>query len=84
MRGGGNVELVRTRLGDIVAPVLLIAAENDLQNVKANQGLLAGLNGQKELETVAGVKELFTQQGSVNEVIRLAGAWFKRWLVTIV
>ncbi len=81
---GGNVELVHTHLGDIVAPVLLIAAENNIENVKANQELLAGLKGQKEFEMVAGAKELLTEQQGVNEVIRLAGAWFARWLVTIV
>ncbi len=81
---GGNVELVHARLGDIVAPVLLIAAENNTENVKANQELLTGLKGQKEFETVAGVKELFNEQSSIDEVIRLAGAWFARWLVTIV
>ena len=81
---GGNVELARTHLGDIVAPVLLIVATNNTGNVEANQRLLAGLNGQKALETVPGVKNLFAEQRGVDEVVRLAGAWFKRWLVTIV
>ena len=81
---GGNVKQIRTHLGDIVAPVLLIAAENDVENVKANQQLLTGLKGQKEFQTVAGVQTLFSEQRSINEVIRLAGAWFTRWLVTIV
>lgn len=81
---GGSVGLVHTRLGDIVAPVLLIAAENDIKGVKANQQLLAELKGQKGFETVAGLQTLFSEQRGVDEVIRLAGAWFARWLVTIV
>ena len=82
---GGSVELVHnTHLGDIVAPVLLLAAENDAEGVKANQDLLVGLKGQKEFEMVAGVQALFSEQRGVDEVIRLAGAWFTRWLVTIV
>lgn len=80
----GSVGLVHTRLGDIVASVLLIAAENDTEGVKANQQLLADLKGQKEFETVAGLQALFSEQRGADEVIRLAGAWFTRWLVAIV
>ncbi len=80
----GTSNWLHTHLGDIVAPVLLIAAENDIENVKANQQLLTGLKGQKEFQTVAGVQTLFTDQQDIDEVIRLAGTWFTRWLVTIV
>ena len=81
---GGSVGLVRTHLGDIVAPVLLLAAGNNIEGMKANQQLLAQLKGQKEFETVAGLQTLFSEQRGVDEVIRLAGAWFGRWLVTII
>jgi putative phosphoribosyl transferase len=80
---GGNVGLVQTKIGDIVAAILLIGAENDTESVRANQELLAELKGQKELEVVAGVQNLFSEQHSIDEVIRLASAWFARWLVTI-
>ncbi len=78
---GGSIELASKHLGSVLAPTLLIAAENDEHAVKANQEALAALKGQKEIGTVAG--DLFADQNSVDEVIRLAGAWFTRWLVTI-
>lgn len=81
---GGTLALAREHLGDILAPVLLIAAGSDRNAVQANQDALAALKGQKEFETIAGVSALFANQRSIDEVIRLAGEWFTRWLVTII
>ena len=81
---GGAVALAREHLGDILAPVLLIAAGNDNSSVQANQDALAALKGQKEFETVAGASALFADSRGIDEMIRLAGEWFSRWLVTIV
>ncbi len=80
----GTLELAREYLGNILAPVLLIAAGNDGNAVQAHQGALAALKGQKEFETVAGASALFADQRGIDEVIRLTGEWFTRWLVTIV
>ena len=52
--------------------------------MQANQDALAALKGQKEFETIAGASALFADQRGIDEVIRLAGEWFTRWLVTIV
>ncbi len=81
---GGTLALARKYLGNILAPVLLIAAGNDGSSVQANQEALAALKGQKAFETIAGASALFTDQRGIDEVIRLAGEWFTRWLVTIV
>ena len=81
---GGTLALAREYLGNILAPVLLIAAGNDGKSVQANQEALAALKGQKEFETIAGASALFADQRGIDEVIRLAGEWFTRWLVTIV
>lgn len=79
---GGALALAREYLGNILAPVLLIAAGNDGKLVQAHQEALAALKGQKAFETIAGA--LFADQRGIDEVIRLAGEWFTRWLVTIV
>jgi putative phosphoribosyl transferase len=81
---GGTIELARAHLGAILAPVLLIAAGNDSSSVQAHQSALAALKGQKAFETVAGASTLFADQRGTDEVIRLAGEWFTRWLVTII
>jgi putative phosphoribosyl transferase len=80
---GGRADMARDYLPRVSAPVLLIAAEKDEAEVKANQDALNLLTSQKQFERVAGASSLFEDQSSVDEVARLAGQWFSRWLVTI-
>ncbi len=80
---GGRVNSARDYLPQVLAPVLFITAALDETAGKAQQDLLDLLKGEKSLEQVQGLDTLAEGSSVVEEVARLAGQWFTRWLVTI-
>jgi hypothetical protein len=67
----------------LLAPTMLIAAQNDSVSVRKNQDALEHIRGTKRLELVP-ADALFANQHTLHEVGRLAGEWFAHWLVPIV
>ena len=79
-RGGrpdlaGDAVLRRVR-----APTLLIVGGHDHGVIEPNQGAHAALGCVKELAIVQGATHLFEERGALDEVGRLAAAWFSRHL----
>ncbi len=78
---GGRPDLAE---GDVLervyAPTLLIVGGEDLDVIELNQSALMLLPGEKELTIVPGATHLFEEPGALDEVARLAAAWFARHL----
>jgi dipeptidyl aminopeptidase/acylaminoacyl peptidase len=77
---GGRPDLARPVLSRVRAPVLLIVGEYDEPVIAMNQEALDHLTGEKELVIVPGATHLFEEPGTLEEVARLASAWFTRYL----
>ncbi|HEV2364044.1 MAG TPA: alpha/beta fold hydrolase [Caulobacteraceae bacterium] len=77
---GGRPDLAGEALARAVAPTLLIVGQEDGQVIDLNRAALARLGCDKELRLVPRAGHLFEEPGTLEEVMRLAGAWFERWL----
>lgn len=76
LRGGRPDLPVRTGLGRIHAPTLLIAGSLDDRVVGINRAVYAGLRCTKQLEIIPGATHSFEEPGSLEVVARLARGWF--------
>jgi dienelactone hydrolase len=77
---GGRPDLAGEALTEIESPTLLIVGGNDPQVLQLNQSALAKLNEASSLEVVPGASHLFEEPGTLDQVARLAAAWFRRHL----
>ncbi|MGB9929195.1 MAG: dienelactone hydrolase family protein [Methanosarcina sp.] len=79
---GGRPDLAESSLIYVKAPTLLIVGGKDTQVIKLNEWALDRMNTpEKELKIVPGATHLFEEKGTLEEVARLAGEWFKRYLL---
>jgi putative phosphoribosyl transferase len=78
---GGRPDLAGPALSRVVAPTLLIVGSLDYPVIEMNREALKHLRGEKRLEIVPGATHLFEEPGTLEEVARLARAWFERYLV---
>lgn len=77
---GGRPDLAAPRLGDVRAPTLLVVGGDDGVVVDLNRDAASQLRCEHELAIVPGATHLFEEPGALDEVARLAAAWFTRWL----
>jgi len=78
---GGRPDLAVQALRRVQAPTLLIVGGEDKQVIQWNRKALAQLRcPEKELIVIPGATHLFEEPGALEEVARLAGAWFERFL----
>jgi putative phosphoribosyl transferase len=77
---GGRPDLAGPALSLVKAPTLLIVGGYDQTVIKMNQEALEKLQTEKELFIVPGASHLFEEPGTLEEVARLAAAWFQRHL----
>ena len=78
---GGRPDLAGAALARVQAPTLLIVGGDDHPVIRMNREALARLVAEAKLEIVPGATHLFEEPGTLDEVARLARAWFERWLV---
>jgi pimeloyl-ACP methyl ester carboxylesterase len=65
----------------VKAPTLLIVGAADVQVLELNRRALELLGAaEKRLEIVPGATHLFEEPGALEQVAKLATAWFKRYL----
>jgi putative phosphoribosyl transferase len=74
---GGRPDLAGNYLSQVVAPVLLIVGENDLQVLELNKSALAQLNAESRLEIVPNATHLFEEPGTLEAAALLAAQWFQ-------
>ena len=78
---GGRPDLAESALMYIKAPTLLIVGGRDTQVIDMNRWALERMVIlDKELKIVPGATHLFEEPGTLEEVARLAGEWFKKYL----
>ncbi|MBM3775543.1 MAG: hypothetical protein FJW37_10310 [Acidobacteria bacterium] len=77
---GGRPDLAAEHLESVRAPTLLIVGGEDHEVIRLNRSALARLRALKKLEIVPGATHLFEEPGKLEEVARLAGEWFERYL----
>lgn len=78
---GGRADLAGDALPAVRAPTLLIVGGEDPQVLALNRLALARMCCEHELVVVPGATRLFGEPGALDEVARLARAWFLRFLV---
>ncbi len=79
---GGRPDLAGTALHSVRAPTLLIVGGHDYTVVELNRAALTELRAAKtELAIVPGATHLFEEPGALEEVARLATAWFMHHLL---
>jgi putative phosphoribosyl transferase len=79
---GGRPDLAGPRLSEVRAATLLIVGGRDEMVLELNRDALAKLSTPAELAVVAGATHLFEEPGALEEVSRLAGDWFGRFVST--
>jgi dienelactone hydrolase len=77
---GGRPDLAAPILSQVKIPVLLIVGGNDQPVIEMNQDALTQLTSIKKLEIIPGATHLFEEPGTLDEVARLAKAWFLQYL----
>jgi dienelactone hydrolase len=74
---GGRPDLAGPALAHVEAPTLLIVGGNDTPVLRLNRQALTQLKvREKQLAVVPGATHLFEEPGALEEVARLAAAWF--------
>jgi putative phosphoribosyl transferase len=80
---GGRPDLAGDALRAVKAATLLIVGGNDEPVIGMNQTALAKLKcPAKKLVIVPGATHLFEEPGTLEEVARIAAAWFNQYLAT--
>ena len=77
---GGRPDLAMAALGSVQAPTLLIVGALDDVVIELNRKAYERLKVEKQLAIVPGATHLFEEPGTLQEVARLAAAWFRRHL----
>ena len=77
---GGRPDLAGEALPRVQAPTLLIVGGRDAPVITMNREALAQLRCEKRMEIIPGATHLFEERGTLEEVARLAIAWFERHL----
>ncbi|MDR3491148.1 MAG: dienelactone hydrolase family protein [Gammaproteobacteria bacterium] len=77
---GGRPDLAGVSLSHVQAPTLLIVGGNDEAVIEMNESAMSKMHCVKELEIIPGATHLFEEPGTLDEVARLAKAWFVKYL----
>jgi len=77
---GGRPDLAAPFLRRVKAPTLRIVGGDDKPVIDMNREALAALDAEKRLEIVPDASHLFEEPGTLEEVARLAAAWFTEHL----
>ncbi len=78
---GGRPDLAMDALPQVNAPTLLIVGGEDGPVIDMNQVAFDALRCIKQLRIVPGATHLFEEPGKLEEVARLAAAWYARHLM---
>lgn len=77
---GGRPDLAANALHRVQSPTLLIVGGMDPEVLRLNRGAARMLAGPGEVAVVPGATHLFEEPGALDDVMRLAMAWFERYL----
>lgn len=78
---GGRPDLASTfALQQVKAPVLLVVGSLDSEVLRLNKRAFQELKCAKEIVVIEGASHLFEEPGKLEEVAKLAAAWFGKYL----
>lgn len=77
---GGRPDLAGGALPRVTAPTLLVVGGDDEPVIAMNRDAMRQMRAHVELEIVPAATHLFEEPGALEEVERLAAAWFTRYL----
>jgi len=77
---GGRPDLAGWALEKVSAPTLLIVGGADETVLQLNRDALYRIPAVKDLRIIPGATHLFEEPGALEEVARLAAAWFSQHL----
>lgn len=77
---GGRPDLAGAALSSVRAPTLLIVGGHDEVVLGMNREAAARMTCVHEIAIVPGATHLFEEPGTLDQVVRLATAWFLRYL----
>lgn len=77
---GGRTDLAAHALPRVEAPTLMIVGGRDDVVLELNRASHDALHCEKRLEVIPGATHLFEESGALEQVARLARAWFVRHL----
>jgi len=77
---GGRPDLAGDALPRVQTPTLLIVGGHDEPVIEMNRDAMRQMRAHVELEIVPGATHLFEEPGTLEQVERLAAAWFARYL----
>jgi dienelactone hydrolase len=77
---GGRPDLANHWLPRVHAPTLLIVGGADRDVIEMNRSAKKEMKALVELKIVRGATHLFEERGTLEEVERLAGEWFEKYL----
>lgn len=78
---GGRPDLAGPALTRVTAPTLLLVGGRDDPVIALNRRALDELQCERQLHIIPRATHLFEEPGALEEVARLAGEWFERWLI---
>ena len=79
---GGRPDLAMNYLDKVKAPTLLIVGGNDRPVIAMNRAAFENLKCKKDIVVIPGATHLFEEPGALDEVARLAAAWFLKHMGT--
>jgi dienelactone hydrolase len=77
---GGRPDLAEDALHQLRAPTLLVVGGDDLEVLEQNRRALRKIVAPAKLQIVPNAGHLFEETGALDEVIRVASAWFQKYL----
>ena len=77
---GGRPDLAGKSLPLVKAPTLLIVGGDDREVISLNREASARMRVENKIVIVPGASHLFEEPGTLEEVARLAGEWFEKYL----
>jgi alpha-beta hydrolase superfamily lysophospholipase len=77
---GGRPDLAGEALERVTAPTLLLVGGLDETVLELNRAALDRLRCDKDLHIIPGATHLFEEPGALEEVARIASAWFQQYL----
>jgi putative phosphoribosyl transferase len=77
---GGRPDLADGWLQNVMAPTLLIVGGDDELVIGMNRDAMRQMGTTVELSIVPGATHLFEEAGTLEQVMQLSAAWFRRYL----
>ncbi len=79
---GGRPDLAAPMLSSVVSPTMLIVGSLDAEVLELNEQAFATLRAEREIRIVEGADHLFEEPGKLEEVAKLALAWFDKYVIS--